>query len=91
MGIGVKVVVWLGMIGIACGLAYYIDKRNNFQYSRAVRGKIGDCIMMIRRKRSYTKSLSQKVEPEDNQTARNPMYDHEKTYAEAIPQANPGT
>ena len=30
MGIGVKVVVWLGMIGIACGLAYYIDKRNNF-------------------------------------------------------------
>ena len=72
---------------IAIGL--YYDKNHDFAYSRALRGLIGDCIMMIRRKRSYSNELSQKIEVEENPTARNSMFDHEKAYVDAAPPTSP--
>ena len=70
--VAVGLVLAAGLVG----LALYYDRKNGFVYSRALRGKIGDCIMMVRRKRSYTNELGQKVETEDNATARAGMYDH---------------
>lgn len=45
--------------------------------------------MMIRRKRSYSNELSQKIETEENPTARNSMFDHEKAYVDAAPPSSP--